>query len=222
MSEGVLMLLYAIQHGESANVQSHIDTGVDVNAKINCVYPLIYAIETTSFARERESSLIVKALISAGADVNIKNYKIYTPLMTACTNRYLHIARVLINNGADVNAKDESGFTPLLHLISAIANNSISNLITGLSKRNYDIVVFLLNSGADILTYSKNGKTVISYISDEQFKIDHHHHNITELLIHNRLELIKSIMINIPKRIPEEVIIHDILPLLGVRLKPSI
>jgi hypothetical protein len=53
---------------------------------------------------------VVKALVAAGADVNEKNDKGCTPLMSA---RSCPIIQYLIENGADVNARSNSGKTIL-------------------------------------------------------------------------------------------------------------
>ena len=89
---------------------------------------------------------IVKALLDAGADVNLpsrESMKV-TPLASAAAAKQTEIARVLIANGANVNARAAGGHVPL-HEASA--------------NDNLDLVKLLIDSGADVNAKTDDGKT---------------------------------------------------------------
>jgi hypothetical protein len=70
--------------------------------------------------------------------INFKNLYHNTPLMHACSNKFvtLPILKYIINNGADVNSKSTCGQTALFWLC---ANESIT----------IDMLVYMIESGAD-------------------------------------------------------------------------
>lgn len=77
----------------------------------------------------------VKALIAAGAAINIRDNERLTPLMVACWQGHTDIAESLIKAGADISVSDNEGLTPLLMAC----------------QQGYaDIVEILLDAGADI------------------------------------------------------------------------
>ena len=55
----------------------------------------------------------VHALLDAGADVNVRNYKGQTALHCAAKAGFDQIVALLLDQGAEVNAKDDKGATPL-------------------------------------------------------------------------------------------------------------
>jgi len=57
----------------------------------------------------------VQALVAAGADVNAKNERGFTPVLCACVGGRCDIIRFLVNQaGADIHAANTRGVTPLL------------------------------------------------------------------------------------------------------------
>jgi ankyrin repeat protein len=89
------------------------DVMVEARAEVNpkAVFsnsPLMYAIT-------RYDPVLVKALIARGADVNLKNHRGTTPLMTAVMSRGSTVENVklLLAAGADANARDNEGKTAL-------------------------------------------------------------------------------------------------------------
>jgi len=58
---------------------------------------------------------IVKLLIEAGADINIKNNYGVTSLMLASEGGYKEIVKLLIEASADINAKNIFGDTALMY-----------------------------------------------------------------------------------------------------------
>lgn len=55
----------------------------------------------------------VRALLDAGVDVNVRNYKGQTALHCAAKAGFDQIVALLLDRGAEVNAKDDKGATPL-------------------------------------------------------------------------------------------------------------
>lgn len=105
----------------------------------------------------------VKALLDAGADVNLasrESMKV-TPLASASAARQLEIARILIEHGADVNARAASDFTPLHE---AAASGKI------------DFAQLLIEHGADVNAKASDGKTPLDYARG------HGHQEMVELL----------------------------------------
>jgi ankyrin repeat protein len=109
----------------------------------------------------------VEALLSAGADVNVKERRGgATPLMLASAFGSIDTMRMLIDKGADVNARSGSGATALMWAATDLAKirllldrgadvNAVSTLgrsvllLAALSDGSAEIVKFLLSRGAD-------------------------------------------------------------------------
>jgi len=106
---------------------------------------------------------IVKALLDAGADVNLPSRETMkvTPLASAAAAKQTELARVLIANGANVNARAAGGHVPL-HEASA--------------NGNLELVKLLLESGADVNAKTDDGKTALD------FAIEYKRDDIVELL----------------------------------------
>ncbi len=88
---------------------------------------------------------IVQALISAGADVNLKNqFFEQTPLHCAVRSGSLPVIKELIKAGADINARDVNKDTPLTYIAET---NDIENM------------KYMIRKGADISLKNHEGKT---------------------------------------------------------------
>lgn len=85
----------------------------------------------------------VKALIEAGANVNIKleDYSMATPLMLACMHCDADVVKLLLEASASINSKDKFGYTALMIAIQ-------------LNKT--DVVNLLLDNGAKVGIEVKN------------------------------------------------------------------
>ena len=106
---------------------------------------------------------IVKALLDAGADVNLPSRETMkvTPLASAAAAKQTDIARVLIANGANVNARAASGQIPL-HEASA--------------NGNLELVKLLIDSGANVNAKTDDGKTPLD------FAIEYKRDDVVDLL----------------------------------------
>jgi len=81
---------------------------------------------------------VARLLISAGADVNTKDFFGYTPLHQAAKFAPLEVVKVLVFHGADVNAKDRGGGTPL------------PDASVNMCDEYVEIARFLISAGADV------------------------------------------------------------------------
>ncbi len=97
----------AVMSGNVEVVKQHIKAGTDIDKKdqMSGSTPLISA---TTFDQKE----IAKALIDAGADLNIKNNDGATPLHVAAFFCRVEIAQMLIDANADKTAKNNFGATP--------------------------------------------------------------------------------------------------------------
>ena len=77
----------------------------------------------------------VKEFLAAGADVNVKDKRRFTPLHWASISGHKEAVELLINNGADVNAIKGGGGTPLSYAAS---------------WGHEEIVELLIDNGADV------------------------------------------------------------------------
>ncbi|ELT93193.1 hypothetical protein CAPTEDRAFT_46842, partial [Capitella teleta] len=84
-----------------------------------------------------------------GADSNILNLDINTPLHTASLKGYVHIIKMLLENEADPNIPDKREYTALHLVINAEMNHQTRD----------DIVQMLIEHGADA---NRNNESQIS------------------------------------------------------------
>lgn len=119
----------------------------------------------------------VQALISAKADMNILCDDM-TPLMVAAANGRLECVKVLIASKAKINAANEDGKTALYYattagyanvvstLISVGAKGKDSALLTAAARGHTDIVLMLINAGADV-NPPKDYMTPLMYAAEQ-------------------------------------------------------
>ena len=121
-----------------------------------CFASTIYAVEEADektkelrfYTAAKEGRLTqVKAMLSAGINVNSKNPAGRTALMGAAYNGNRKVVRALVVEGADVNQADEQGKTALMM--------AVANVRT-------DVVAELLKAGADVKLEDKNKKTALA------------------------------------------------------------
>jgi hypothetical protein len=106
-----------------------------------------------------DNASVVKKMIDAGADVNARDSKDWTPLHRAAGNGLTEIVSTLIDLGADVNIEQEEGLTPL-HI-----------------ARKSEIVLLLLEAGADIDKRAEKGQAPMHLAANLN-----HHETISSLI----------------------------------------
>ena len=95
----------------------------------------------------RGDEAVVRALIEAGADVNLARDIGATPLYIAAQKGHEAVVRALIEAGADVNKARDTGATPLF---------------TAAEKGHEAVVRVLIETGADINKARDKGETPLS------------------------------------------------------------
>lgn len=119
---------------------------VDLGAEINdpqVSYSSLYTASSYKTGRE----YFIKALIDAGADVNITfGMRTWTPLMGACLSNSLGNVKLLLEAGADPNWQNSCGETPL-HKAAR--------------HKDKALILELVKFGADINAHDHEGQTSI-------------------------------------------------------------
>ena len=164
----------AVNRGDLAAVQSELDKGANVNAKMWRRTPLHSA--TAGGHTE-----IAELLIDNGADVNANEDYGWTPLHLAAKYGHREVAELLIAKGADMNAKKKDGWTPL-HLAALYGHTEIVELLiakdANVNAKNVgggtplheaagwghkEIVELLIARGVDVNAKSEWGDTPLDW-----------------------------------------------------------
>jgi len=123
---------------------------------------LFYAIEYGSPIQ------LIDFLLQNGADVTLVNNIGYSALQLACKRRSLDVVKTLFKNSNikdTINNTDKLGETPL---------------IEATKRNNFEIVEFLLNSGADPSIKDTKDFTALKYANVNSIKVDNDFMNIKE------------------------------------------
>ena len=172
----------AVEGGDIEGVKEFLATGTDVNAKNKFGETPLDLINGAKRKRAEIAELLrkhggkhgtihsavggrdveaVKEFLAAGADVNVKDMRGFTPLHWASISAHKEAVELLIANGADVNAKGDGESTPLHY---AAFNG------------HKEMVELLIASGADVNAKDKHGQTPLDRA------IIHNHPETADLL----------------------------------------
>ncbi len=129
--DGFTPLHLAAFFGHKAVVGYVLSRGAAVN-EISRNPSALRPIHSAAAHREPAVSLeIARALIAAGAEVNVKQAGGFTPLHSAALTGRLPLVRALLDAGADAAARTDSGQTP----VSLAASKNHNNVIALLRQR---------------------------------------------------------------------------------------
>jgi hypothetical protein len=129
-------LIKAAYKGDFAKVKEHLAKNENVNAQSILFFGMSPLIAAAAFGHDN----IIKELIKAGANVNLKDLEGKTALHQAIS-RFPSTVKLLLNAKADPNAQNLLGNTPLFETIDP------------------EIIKILLAAGADINHQNNDGTT---------------------------------------------------------------
>ncbi|MES1911694.1 MAG: hypothetical protein MHM6MM_004089, partial [Cercozoa sp. M6MM] len=117
----------------------------DIERSRSGIVPIIDDADTAAASVAAGSpTLIVKALLEKGSELEARNHDGYTPLHVAAWQGHTSVVDLLIQHGADLNATSHQMQTPL-HLATSKGNNAICEM--------------LLLAGADVNCRDDDGRT---------------------------------------------------------------
>ena len=136
------MMMTEMRKRPLENTQLLLDNGAQVDVRDeDGNTPLILA------AKGASRPETIQLLIEKGAKVNARNNDGWTPLMIAARGSGWQYIQLLIKKGAEVNVRNNDGWTPLM-IAARWCNNS-------------EIILWLLDNGADATAENKLGKKAI-------------------------------------------------------------
>lgn len=162
----------AILTGDPGRVDALLKKGATPNIATGGDSPLIYA------ARRNEIEM-VRLLLDAGADINYRNDRGETALMTCSIRGTTELLTLLLERGSDVHAVDDNGHTVLGKVISRPTDtepltrlcivkgasihqpgyNGQTPLAYAVIYNRVDVARLLLDMGADVDAPDHEGKT---------------------------------------------------------------
>ena len=139
--ENHTMLRWAASHNDTEIIRVLLAHGADPNKALVWDAPLFESVD-------RRNLDAVRALLDAGADIEVKRYNDETPLISAAKAGQGDIVKLLVERSATVNAQLKDGNTAL-HLAAA---QGYANLATYLIENGADPALTNgnLNTAADV------------------------------------------------------------------------
>ena len=137
-------------------VRMLLEAGADVNDKetINEISSKERTVLTMAVDHNCHVDIVQMLLKAPGANVNVKDNQVRTPLMIAVENGHVKILKALLKAGADVNEKGFGVRTLLIDVILNMISSSPYN-------RRLDILQALLEGGADPNIQMVDGGTAL-------------------------------------------------------------
>ena len=162
-----------------------------------------------TWGEQWDVEVIIKFLVSKGADFNARDNGGLTPLHRAARWLNKRSADALITAGANVNARDNNGMTPL-HL--AVRSTYIGDSSDDWAENGVDVVKFLVSKGANVHAKNNNGKTPLDLANEGVYDIQ------------ETIEFLINVMALTPEiEIPENNIVRRVVqPRRLFRLLPGI
>ena len=145
--DGMTMLMLAAGHNTNPEMVAFL---IEAGEKIEATdKDGASAIHHAAKESSSEGVPILRALVEAGADLNLADHQGWTAWHYAIPGRVLNdFHQALLDLGADVNRADHNGLTPLL-------------LSTDFINSDKRMLPFLLQAGADPKAVDKNGRSAV-------------------------------------------------------------
>jgi ankyrin repeat protein len=127
--------------------------GFDLNGFVNDDSDTVLTLACKTEYGLGTNTIMIRAFLDAGSDVNISNRAGVTPLMYASGKDFTNLGDIqllLLEKGADIAARDKAGNTALHY---AAGNNSMAGART--------LAENLLDYGADAKAANNEGKTAL-------------------------------------------------------------
>ena len=142
------LILRAVYYGELESAKILLEHGSDPNAKDSADnYALISAISS-------ENPGIIKLLLEAGADIDVKSGKLgTTALIEAARYAKSTAAKMLLEHGTDPNITDNAGETPLISAIPEYAGEAC--------RKRLKIISMLVEAGGGLDTQNRWKRTAL-------------------------------------------------------------
>lgn len=159
-------LFNAVTVGDSARVKSLLNEGASPNA----------CFTSTGFtalmgATRFPDTGILRDLIDAGADVNIKTTTGETALLYAVMSNNVEAVRILVSAGADINAKNGLGLTPIGFANTIRNNEMIATLKMTLEKTSPLLTESPIETKVDMDLITSNDSSIFLNINKKNILI---------------------------------------------------
>jgi uncharacterized protein len=103
-SYGDTLLLAACKNKQIENVKHYLKLGANPDFVNGCGDSPLHVVIDTATHNEPTALEIIKILIDAGADLEVRGYMDKTPFLRACCRESLAVLRILVEAGCDTKA----------------------------------------------------------------------------------------------------------------------
>jgi len=142
-----------IAHRADVNARSQVNNWErDVTAEPRRKYMPLGGWTPLLFAAREGSLDVAKVLVDAGADVNLQDPDLVSPVVTAIVNGHYDIAAYLVEKGADVNLADRWGRAALWAAVDMhiVPHSGRPDVVESTSVSSDTLLKTLLAKGADV------------------------------------------------------------------------
>lgn len=157
-----LSVVHAQLHGEkdvteNLNPWGHVPTVIENEIE---QHGLSFTPQGFIKASEDGKSNVVALFLSAGADVDTCDERLWTPLMISSFNGNEEMAELLIKSGANIHHKDNAGYTPL----HWAAFNGFSRVVQMLVRKQADVNARSNHGWTPLLQAATRGHLLVTSI----------------------------------------------------------